>query len=307
MRRLALPLLVLACVSGQADFQNGDLSKWGLPEGFSALAMWPGHTNIAPWEIVRGVDGAFSGSVEYIDAWSHDRGGACVELGYYYGTNGIQQTFDTLPNREFEVTFWLATDPFNGPAASVRVSAAGSVADYVAGPGTGNQNALGWTQNRFRFTSDNSGYTTLLFESLIGIAALDSIEINPISQPPVIHSVSANPSVLWPPNHEMVPVRVAVKASDDSPASVCRIIAVTSNEAVNRRAPAWQITGPLSVNLRAERSGRGIGRIYTITVECEDEDGNRATGEVDVLVPTSPTARRSWACEFCRDQSKGID
>jgi hypothetical protein len=103
----------------------------------------------------------------------------------------------------------------------------------------------------------------------------------------------------------MVPVTVAVRASDDSGATVSRIIAVRSNEPVSRRTPDWQMTGPLSVNLRAARSARGVGRIYTITVECEDMDGNRTTGEVNVLVPTSRMAGTIWQqTNMMRDFSK---
>jgi len=51
------------------------------------------------------------------------------------------------------------------------------------------------------------------------------------------------------------------------------------------QAPDWQITGDLAVNLRAERSGKGTGRIYTITVECNDTSGNTATKTVTVSVP----------------------
>ena len=308
MSYLAFASLILGCVYAHGGLQNGDFSESGLPGGFSHLAMEPGYTDIAPWEIVPGIGGTFSGSVEYINAWSHDPGGACVELGYYYGTNGIRQTFDTVPNREYEVRFWMATDPWNGPRASVRVLAALSFADYVAAPGTANQSDLGWTQKSFRFVSDDSGHTTLLFHSLIGIAALDSIEVNLVRQPPVIHSMNATPPVLWPPNHKLVPVRVSVRAGDDAGALACRIVEVTSNEPVShpgvkRRAADWQITGPLSVELRAERSGTGVGRIYTITVECEDEEGNRTSNEVAVMVPTSQPRGRFGVDQFSRDSA----
>ena len=39
--------------------------------------------------------------------------------------------------------------------------------------------------------------------------------------------------------------------------------------------------------LRAERSGSGNGRIYTITYEAEDGTANKTTRRVDVTVPTS--------------------
>jgi hypothetical protein len=45
------------------------------------------------------------------------------------------------------------------------------------------------------------------------------------------------------------------------------------------------ITGALTVKLRAERDGKGDGRVYTIHVSCTDSAGNVSTGTVDVTVP----------------------
>ena len=53
--------------------------------------------------------------------------------------------------------------------------------------------------------------------------------------------------------------------------------------------PDWKITGPLSVNLRAERSGAGTGRIYTIQVESRDAAGNTTLQNVTVSVPLEVT------------------
>jgi hypothetical protein len=106
---------------------------------------------------------------------------------------------------------------------------------------------------------------------------------------PVISSVAANPKKLWPPNHNMVPVTVAVDATDNCDYA-CDIISVASNEPVNGlgdgdTAPDWVITGDLTVELRAERSGKGSGRVYTITVECADSSGNSSTDTAAVRVP----------------------
>ncbi|MHC4791328.1 MAG: HYR domain-containing protein [Planctomycetota bacterium] len=109
--------------------------------------------------------------------------------------------------------------------------------------------------------------------------------------PPTINSVSADPSVLWPPNHKMVEVTVTVDSVDIcDPAPVCNIVDVTSNEPINGLGdgdtePDWEITADLTVNLRAERAGSGNGRIYTIYVECTDASGNTATATVEVTVP----------------------
>lgn len=109
--------------------------------------------------------------------------------------------------------------------------------------------------------------------------------------PPVISALSATPNVLWPPNHKMIPVSLSVAASDNcDSAPRCQIITVNSNEPINGlgdgdTAPDWEITGNLAVNLRAERSGNGSGRIYTITVECSDVSGNSMAKDVTVSIP----------------------
>jgi hypothetical protein len=39
------------------------------------------------------------------------------------------------------------------------------------------------------------------------------------------------------------------------------------------------------VRLRAERSGNGSGRIYTLTLTCTDAAGNKSVRTATVLVP----------------------
>jgi hypothetical protein len=114
--------------------------------------------------------------------------------------------------------------------------------------------------------------------------------------PPTIKSVTASPNRLWPPNHRLVPVTVSVSVSDICDAApTCRIISVSSNEPTDGlgdgdTAPDWFITGDLTVDLRAERSGAGTGRVYTIKVQCTDSSGNAATKTVPVRAPKSQGA-----------------
>ena len=109
--------------------------------------------------------------------------------------------------------------------------------------------------------------------------------------PPVIQNVAANPNDLWPPNHKMVQVTVATTATDNcDPSPACVISSVSSNEPINglgdgNTTPDWVITGDLTVDIRAERSGNGDGRIYTIEVTCTDECGNSSTATAGVTVP----------------------
>src|SRR2546425_4918555 len=111
--------------------------------------------------------------------------------------------------------------------------------------------------------------------------------------PPVISAISVSPNVLWPPNHEFVPVQVSVTVTDvcdPTVAQSCHIVSVTSNEPVldagsGHTSPDWEVTGNLTANLRAERSGPKSGRTYTLTVQCTDAANNSSTAGVTVTVP----------------------
>lgn len=102
-------------------------------------------------------------------------------------------------------------------------------------------------------------------------------------EPPSIQSIVASPAILWPPNHRMQPVTLSVSATDNCHVARTRIVGVTSNEP--GPSPDWELTGDLTLNLRAERSGKGAGRLYSITVECADDSGNTSTAVATVAVP----------------------
>lgn len=109
---------------------------------------------------------------------------------------------------------------------------------------------------------------------------------------PVITSLSVSSAVLWPPNHKMVSVSVSGEATEAVSAVTGRILSVTSNEPDNGlgdgdTAGDIVITSPSTVSLRAERSAKGTGRIYTILFEASDAAGNASTKTVSVSVPKS--------------------
>jgi hypothetical protein len=110
------------------------------------------------------------------------------------------------------------------------------------------------------------------------------------AEPPAFSSLQSTPSILWPPNHQMVPIILSAKATDNCGSTILRIISATSNEPGDSVGGGHTtsdvvITGDLSLMLRAERSGRGLGRVYTITVGCEDAAGNNTTRKVLITVP----------------------
>jgi hypothetical protein len=102
--------------------------------------------------------------------------------------------------------------------------------------------------------------------------------------PPVIADITAVPEILWPPNHKLAAVSVAVSDTDQcDPNPQCKITQITSNEPIT---PAdAQITGALTAQLASERTGPGSGRVYTLAVQCTDAAGNSSTGNTTVSVP----------------------
>jgi len=107
--------------------------------------------------------------------------------------------------------------------------------------------------------------------------------------PPVISGVSATPAQLWPANHRLVNVTINYAVTDNC-GVVTPALSVASNEPVNGgddgdTSPDWIIVDPHHVQLRAERSGTGTGRIYTITITATNNMGGTSTAVVTVSVP----------------------
>ena len=110
--------------------------------------------------------------------------------------------------------------------------------------------------------------------------------------PPNIESVSVSRNILWPPTHKMVRVTVGVTATDIVDSDPwCRVVDIASNESVldelgsGNTSPDWEILDDLKIKLRAERSGEGDGRVYTLNVRCTDGFDNSSEETVEVFVP----------------------
>jgi hypothetical protein len=115
--------------------------------------------------------------------------------------------------------------------------------------------------------------------------------------PPAISGLAVNPGTLWPPNHKMVDVTVSYTATDAIDPSPRCALAVTSTEPENGtgrgdRAPDWMVVDAHRVRLRAERAGKGNGRVYSIGITCSDTGGNTSIGNITVTVPKSRKKER---------------
>jgi len=105
---------------------------------------------------------------------------------------------------------------------------------------------------------------------------------------PAIAGVTTTPSSLGAPNHTMIDMTVGYTATDFSGTPTCSL-SVSSSEPVNglgdgNTSPDWYVVDAQHVQLRAERSGMGTARIYTITITCTDSFGNTSTSADTVTV-----------------------
>ena len=121
---------------------------------------------------------------------------------------------------------------------------------------------------------------------IVGLAVCDD-EIAPTLD------ISASPELLWPANHKYVDVKVAVEAKDNiDPDPDVTLVSITSNEPDNGLGDGDTpndivILNDFNFKLRAESSGIGDGRIYTITYKVSDACGNATTASITVTVPKS--------------------
>jgi hypothetical protein len=121
------------------------------------------------------------------------------------------------------------------------------------------------------------------------------VKVNDTTAPAL--ALSVTPSVLWAPNHELVTIRAGIVVSDTcDPSPTVRLVSVTSNESDNGTGDGnttSDIQGATfgqddrEFQLRAERSGSGNDRVYTITYEATDASGNSTIRQATVAVPKS--------------------
>jgi hypothetical protein len=112
-----------------------------------------------------------------------------------------------------------------------------------------------------------------------------------VNRPPDCSAVTASPDTLWPPNHKLRSVTLSGATDPDGDPVTLTVTGVTQDEPLNGQADgnttpdAEPGASSNEVLLRAERSGKGDGRVYEIAFTGDDGQGGTCEGTATVGVP----------------------
>jgi len=184
----------------------------------------------------------------------------------------IQCPWDVYVNTDLGKCGAKVNYPEVTPAASC--GGEGITIKQTAGLPSGSFFPVGNTWNAFELTNSE------------GKTAICGFNVR-VNDPPKIKNIPD----LWPPNHKMVPIHLDFENNCGENVTVLYyyIYNITSNEPDNGlgdgdKANDWQCDGQ-NLLLRAERSGKGKGRVYSFYVQGYDESYNWFEQIVTVRVP----------------------
>ncbi|MCH7837165.1 MAG: hypothetical protein IIC26_01505 [Chloroflexi bacterium] len=120
------------------------------------------------------------------------------------------------------------------------------------------------------------------------------VEVLPSNSLPVCSSASSSVGLIWPPDHQFVPVNILGINDPDGDPIFVTIDGIWQDEPVDTTGdgsftPDGQGVGTNTAEVRAERTGTkavpGNGRVYHIFFTANDGQGGSCSGEVSVGVP----------------------
>ena len=131
----------------------------------------------------------------------------------------------------------------------------------------------------------NVGYAAV--DNAANIESSKSLEVKIDKSGPAIAGVPTN-CVLIPPKHQLV--QVATVTATDSLSGVSSLVVTASSNEPDSGVGGGDVPGDIiisggTVQLRAERSPSGKGRVYTITATALDVVGNTTTATATCSVP----------------------
>jgi hypothetical protein len=114
----------------------------------------------------------------------------------------------------------------------------------------------------------------------------------PANANPECAAAVAGARILWPPNHQMIPITITGVSDPDGDAVTIEATGVTQDEPVSDHGSGDTSPDALIVEgqaqVRAERLGEGDGRVYRLSFRATDGRGGQCESAVTVCVPHDP-------------------
>ena len=104
-----------------------------------------------------------------------------------------------------------------------------------------------------------------------------------LNQPPDVGNAAPSKAEIWPPNNKMVDITIEGIVDPDGDAVTIMITGITDDEGSDPTDVGG--IGTSTAQVRAQRDGKGNGRVYTISFTASDGQGGEASGAVEVTVP----------------------
>ncbi len=292
----------LTTIQGAADDSDGDPLQYRWLEGDAALTAW------AP--VVNGAAPLNLGSIPALPLGDHV---LTLEASDGTATGCDTMTLTLLNTPPVAVLNPASLAIEIGSAFTIKATAADFDGDLLTYQWVKGSEVLGSGV----VTAPNDGSPIAIADLVVsandppfdlGAHSINLVLHDPVNGPitatatvtvkdstlPTLRPVSSE-SILWPPDHALRPVTIQANASDNG-GSVTLAATVCSNEPQEDGGDGstdqdWttpvidNLTGTIDVSLRAERSGSGGGRVYTITITATDQSGNASVATVEVRVP----------------------
>lgn len=196
------------------------------------------------------------------------------------------------------------------PGSAVTLDGLGSTVDGASATLDSNATFL-WQAAGVVFSDDTSptpnasfplGTTTVTLTvthtdpgTQVATSSQDTVDVILSDTTPPTLTLVPSPAILWPPNHKLRTVNVVVVATDAcDPKPAVVLSSVSSSEPDNGLGDgdtsgdvqkADMGTDDRSFQLRAERSGQGNGRTYSVVYSATDASGNATDGHAAIVVP----------------------
>ena len=144
-------------------------------------------------------------------------------------------------------------------------------------------------------------FTYQVSDGQLTATATASITVIPVNDPPVCDNAAPSVSLLWSPNHQMVPITINGVTDVDSTNLTVTITSIAQDEPTNGTGDGDTPVdgggiGTSTALVRAERMGNpknpGDGRVYHINFSVDDGSGGTCTGKVQVGVPHDQSPQR---------------